>query len=131
MNIRDWLYVDDHARALHLICSKGRLGETYNVGGRNERTNIDVVRTICALMDGLRPQNAPHDRLISFVTDRPGHDARYAIDANKLETELGWRASENFESGIEKTVKWYLENEDWWRPLRGGSYSGERLGTLN
>lgn len=129
-NIRDWLYVDDHARALHLICSKGRLGETYNVGGRNERTNIEVIKRICALMDEYRPQNAPHEKLITYVTDRPGHDARYAIDATKLETELGWKAQENFDTGIEKTVKWYLENEEWWRPLRGGIYSGERLGVI-
>jgi dTDP-glucose 4,6-dehydratase len=129
-NIRDWLYVEDHARALHLICSKGRLGETYNVGGRNERKNIDVVRRICAIMDELRPQNAPHDKLITFVTDRPGHDHRYAIDATKLETELGWKAQENFDSGIEKTVRWYLDNEAWWRPLRGEVYTGERLGVL-
>lgn len=130
-NIRDWLYVEDHARALHLIASKGRLGETYNVGGRNERTNIEVVRRICALMDELRPQAAPHDRLISFVTDRPGHDQRYAIDATKLESELGWKARETFDTGIEKTVRWYLDNEHWWRPLRGGVYAGERLGVLN
>lgn len=129
-NIRDWLYVDDHARALHLIALKGQLGETYNVGGRNERTNIEVIKAICALMDKYRPQNAPHEKLITFVADRPGHDARYAIDASKLETELGWKAQEDFESGIEKTVKWYLENEEWWRPLRGGVYSGERLGIL-
>lgn len=129
-NIRDWLYVEDHARALHLICSKGRLGETYNVGGRNERKNIDVVRRICAIMDELRPQAAPHDRLITFVTDRPGHDHRYAIDATKLETELGWKAQENFDSGIDKTVRWYLANETWWRPLRGEVYTGERLGVL-
>ena len=129
-NIRDWLYVEDHARALHLICSQGRLGETYNVGGRNERTNIEVVRRICAIMDELRPQNAPHDRLITFVSDRPGHDHRYAIDATKLETELGWKARENFDSGIRKTVEWYLGNETWWGPLRGGVYSGERLGVL-
>ncbi|MEK7661512.1 MAG: GDP-mannose 4,6-dehydratase, partial [Pseudomonadota bacterium] len=90
----------------------------------------DVVRAICTLMDEFRPQNAPHDKLIEFVTDRPGHDARYAIDANKLETELGWHAQESFDSGIEKTVKWYLENENWWRPLRGGVYSGERLGVF-
>ena len=129
-NIRDWLYVEDHARALHLICTKGRIGETYNVGGRNERTNIEVINRVCELMDRFRPQNAPHSKLITFVTDRPGHDARYAIDATKLENELGWKAQENFDTGIEKTVKWYLENEEWWRPLRGGVYSGERLGVL-
>lgn len=130
INIRDWLYVEDHARALHLIASKGRLGEKYNVGGRNERRNIDVVRRICFLMDELHPAGAPHDRLITFVTDRPGHDARYAIDASRLETELGWKALENFETGIEKTVRWYLENSWWWQPLRAGVYSGERLGVL-
>ena len=129
-NIRDWLYVEDHARALHLICAHGRLGETYNVGGRNERTNIDVVRRICALMDGLRPKNAPHEQLIHFVTDRPGHDQRYAIDATKLESELGWKAQETFDSGIEKTVRWYLDNEAWWRLPRGEVYAGERLGVI-
>jgi len=129
-NIRDWLYVDDHARALHLICSRGRVGEKYNVGGRNERRNIDVVRRVCEILDQMKPQGAPHDRLIQFVTDRPGHDARYAIDATKLETELGWRAQENFDTGIEKTVRWYIENEWWWRPLRDGVYDGQRLGTL-
>jgi dTDP-glucose 4,6-dehydratase len=129
-NVRDWLYVEDHARALHLICSKGRLGETYNVGGRNERSNIEVVRRICALMDELHPQGAPHDRLISFVTDRPGHDHRYAIDASKLETELGWKAQETFDTGIRKTVEWYLANEAWWQPLRAGAYAGERLGLI-
>ncbi len=129
-NVRDWLYVEDHARALDLICARGRLGETYNVGGRNERSNIDVVRRICAIMDGLRPASAPHDRLIQFVTDRPGHDHRYAIDATKLESELGWKAQEDFDSGIDKTVRWYLDNEAWWRPLRGEVYAGERLGVL-
>ena len=129
-NIRDWLYVDDHARALHLICAKGRLGETYNVGGRNERKNIEVVHRICAIMDELRPAGAPHNRLITFVTDRPGHDHRYAIDATKLESELGWKARETFDTGIRKTVEWYLANEAWWRPLRGGVYTGERLGVL-
>ncbi len=130
LNVRDWLYVEDHARALHLIASKGRLGETYNVGGRNERTNIDVVRTICSILDRLAPKTYAHADLITFVTDRPGHDARYAIDATKLETELGWRAQENFETGIEKTVAWYLANEAWWRPLRDRVYAGERLGVL-
>ena len=130
VNVRDWLYVEDHARALDLIAARGRLGEKYNVGGRNERRNIDVVRTICALMDELSPKPGSHADLITFVTDRPGHDARYAIDATKLETELGWKARENFDSGIKNTVRWYLENEWWWRPLRDGVYSGERLGVL-
>jgi dTDP-glucose 4,6-dehydratase len=129
-NIRDWLYVEDHARALHLICSKGRLGETYNVGGRNERTNMEVVNRICAIMDELSPKSHSHSDLITFVTDRPGHDHRYAIDATKLEAELGWKAQENFDSGIRKTVAWYLANEAWWAPLRGGVYTGERLGVL-
>lgn len=129
-NIRDWLYVDDHAKALDLIVSKGRIGEKYNVGGRNERQNIEVVRTICDILDRLRPRARSYHDLITFVQDRPGHDRRYAIDATKLETELGWRAEENFESGIEKTVRWYLENEWWWRPLRDRVYQGERLGLL-
>lgn len=130
-HIRDWLHVEDHARALHLIASRGRPGETYNVGGRNEHTNIDVVRRICALMDEHRPEAAPHDRLITFVADRPGHDHRYAIDAGKLESELGWKARETFVTGLEKTVHWYLDNETWWQPLRGGVYAGERLGVLS
>lgn len=129
VNIRDWLYVEDHARALDTIVERGRIGETYNVGGRNERRNIDVVKRVCALMDELHPAGAPHDKLIQYVTDRPGHDARYAIDATKLETELGWKAQENFDTGIEKTVKWYLENRWWWEPLRQG-YDGSRLGLL-
>lgn len=128
-NVRDWLYVEDHARALHLIGSEGQVGETYNVGGRNERRNIDVVTTICEILDRVRPAPEPHASLITFVTDRPGHDFRYAIDASRLESELGWKAQENFESGIEKTVIWYLENEWWWRPLRDKVYAGERLGT--
>jgi dTDP-glucose 4,6-dehydratase len=129
-NVRDWLYVEDHARALALILRQGRPGETYNVGGRNERRNIDVVRQICSIMDKLRPSGGPHDRLIEFVADRPGHDHRYAIDATKLETELGWRAQETFETGIEKTVRWYLDRRDWWEPLREGVYKGERLGLI-
>ncbi len=128
-NIRDWLYVDDHVRALWTILRHGRLGEKYNVGGRNEQTNLGVVEHICGLMDKLRPTGAPHRRLIKFVTDRPGHDRRYAIDASWLETELGWRAQEDFQSGIEKTVRWYLGHESWWQPLKQG-YGGERLGLL-
>lgn len=129
-NVRDWLYVEDHARALDLIAEKGRIGETYNVGGRNERKNIDVVHQICAILDRLVPKDRPYADQIEFVTDRPGHDARYAIDASKLENELNWRAQENFDSGIEKTVRWYIENEWWWRPLRD-RYEGERLGLMS
>jgi len=129
-NIRDWLYVEDHARALDIVAERGRVGETYNVGGRNERMNIDVVNRICSLMDELAPAGAPHARLITYVQDRPGHDARYAIDASKLEAELGWRAQETFDTGIEKTVRWYLENEWWWSPLRK-KYDGSRLGVLD
>ena len=128
-NVRDWLYVEDHARALQAIVGRGRVGETYNVGGRNERRNIDVVTAICAVLDRLAPADRPRAELIRFVTDRPGHDARYAIDASKLERELGWRASETFDTGIEKTVGWYLANEHWWRPLRE-RYAGERLGAI-
>jgi dTDP-glucose 4,6-dehydratase len=128
-NVRDWLYVEDHARALDIIAERGQVGQTYNVGGRNERRNIDVVRRICSVLDALVPANRPREELIEFVTDRPGHDARYAIDATKLESDLGWRAQENFETGIEKTVQWYLDNEWWWRPLRE-RYCGERLGLL-
>lgn len=127
-NIRDWLYVEDHAEALYLVATRGRPGEKYNIGGRNERRNVDVVHRICSLMDEARPGAAPHSGLIRFVPDRPGHDARYAIDATKLETELGWSARENFDTGIAKTISWYLENEWWWRPLRDGVYAGERLG---
>ena len=128
-NVRDWLYVEDHARALDLIAERGGVGETYNVGGRNERKNIDVVRSICSVLDRVAPSNKPRHELIEFVTDRPGHDARYAIDATKLEDQLGWRAEEDFESGIEKTVRWYLDNDWWWKPLRE-RYAGERLGLL-
>jgi len=129
-NVRDWLFVDDHARALGLILERGSPGETYNVGGRNERRNIDVVRQICACLDELRASEMPHEHLITYVTDRPGHDQRYAIDAAKLETDLGWRAQETFETGIKKTVRWYLERDDWWRPLRNNLYQGDRLGAL-
>ena len=129
-NVRDWLFVDDHARALDTIIERGRVGETYNVGGRNERRNIDVVHRICAVLDELAPSDRPRTELIEFVKDRPGHDARYAIDATKLEEELGWRAREDFDSGIAKTVEWYLANEWWWQPLRE-RYSGQRLGLLS
>lgn len=128
-NIRDWLYVEDHARALDVIAARGRIGETYNVGGRNERRNIDVVRRICALLDQMVPGDAPRESLIRHVADRPGHDERYAIDATKLETELGWRAQETFDTGIEKTVRWYLDNAWWWQPLRE-RYDGQRLGLV-
>ncbi|RYG38490.1 MAG: dTDP-glucose 4,6-dehydratase [Burkholderiales bacterium] len=127
-NIRDWLYVDDHARALITIVEKGRSGQTYNVGGRNERTNLEVVHRICDLLDQHAPAEAPRRSLIAFVTDRPGHDQRYAIDATKLETELGWRAQENFETGIERTVRWYLGNDWWWRRLRDAGHGAQRLG---
>ena len=128
-NVRDWLYVEDHARALDLIVERGHVGETYNVGGRNERRNIDVVERICDVLDMLRPANRPRRELIKFVTDRPGHDQRYAIDASKLETDLGWRAREDFDTGVEKTVRWYLDNEWWWGPLRI-AYDGARLGLV-
>ena len=130
-NVRDWLYVEDHARALDLIVARGRIGEKYNVGGRNERAQhrcrqAHLRHPRRAAPDGARP----HESLIAFVADRPGHDLRYAIDATKLERELGWRALETFESGIEKTVRWYLDNEWWWRPLREKVYAGERLGVI-
>ena len=127
-NIRDWLFVEDHAQALWTIVTRGRLGEKYNVGGRNERTNLAVVETICDVLDEIVPARRPRRELISFVTDRPGHDHRYAIDAQKLETELGWRARQTFDTGIRRTVRWYLDNEWWWRPLRDKVYAGERLG---
>jgi dTDP-glucose 4,6-dehydratase len=127
-NVRDWLYVDDHAKALCLVLEKGRLNETYNIGGDNEATNIALVRSLCALMDARFPQNAPHADLISYVTDRPGHDLRYGIDATKIRDELGWKAEENIETGLEKTVDWYLANETWWRGILENKYAGERLG---
>jgi dTDP-glucose 4,6-dehydratase len=129
-NIRDWLYVGDHAEALTLVLERGAVGETYNVGGRNERTNLTVVESICDLLDRYAPDNAigPHRRLISFVKDRPGHDRRYAIDATKLRNELGWQASETFESGLEKTVRWYLDNRDWWERILMRGYRPARLG---
>ncbi len=130
--VRDWLYVEDHARALYQVVTEGVVGETYNIGGHNERKNIEVVHTICDLLEELAP-NKPqgvgkYRDLITYVKDRPGHDMRYAIDAGKIDRELGWRPQETFESGIRKTVSWYLNNETWWRRVQDGSYAGERLG---
>jgi dTDP-glucose 4,6-dehydratase len=127
-NIRDWLHVEDHAKALWAVLTRGRVGETYNIGGGAERRNIEVVKAICAVLDRLRPQNAPHARLISFVADRPGHDRRYAINATKIRDELGWQPNENFESGLERTVGWYVENEPWWREVHRERYAGNRIG---
>ena len=128
-NVRDWLYVDDHVAALMLIVERGKLGESYNVGGNNEWTNLAVVKAICALVDELAPDPiGSRERLIEFVTDRPGHDLRYAIDAGKIRRELGWRPRETMETGLRKTVQWYLDNPDWWQRIRSGVYRGERLG---
>jgi len=129
--VRDWLYVGDHARALQMILEQGQIGESYNVGGASERTNLQVVEGICDLLDRLRPSaGGAHRRLVVFVEDRPGHDRRYAIDASKLEREFAWRPRESFESGLEKTVRWYLDNEWWWRTIMAERYDGARLGLL-
>jgi len=129
-NIRDWLFVDDHARALRLVLEKGKPGETYNIGGHNERTNLEVVRGICRLLDEMLPDSpqVPHEKLITFVADRPGHDQRYAIDAGKIERELGWTPAETFETGLKRTVAWYLANDEWCRNVQSGGYRQERLG---
>jgi len=129
-NIRDWLYVDDHARALLLVMKQGEQGETYNIGGHNEVTNIDVVRTLCSILDDREPakDGKPYVELISYVTDRPGHDMRYAIDASKIQRDLGWTPEETFETGLAKTVDWYLDNQQWIKRVLDGSYMGERLG---
>jgi dTDP-glucose 4,6-dehydratase len=128
-NVRDWLYVDDHAKALELVFTKGAVGESYNVGGRNERTNLQVAEAICDAIDLRFPRDDGRRRreLINFVPDRPGHDRRYAIDATKLETELGWQAKENFDSGLAKTIDWFMDNRWWWEPIRSGAYGGKRL----
>ena len=129
-NIRDWLYVDDHADALMLVLAKGAVGRTYNIGGENERTNLDLVKTLCEILDRLRPRDdGSYADLITFVTDRPGHDARYAIDPTRIRDELGWRPSLTVEEGLEKTVQWYLDNEDWWQRLLNRTGVGQRLGT--
>lgn len=132
MQIRDWLYVEDHASALYKVVTEGIVGETYNIGGHNEKANIEVVKTICSLLEELVPSKPEgveeYQDLITYVTDRPGHDVRYAIDASKIERELGWKPAETFESGIRKTVEWYLNNKEWWSRVLDGSYSRERLG---
>jgi dTDP-glucose 4,6-dehydratase len=132
--VRDWLYVEDHARALYQVFKEGQLGETYNIGGHNEKKNIEVVHLICQLLEKLAPKKPQgvkrYKDLITFVTDRPGHDVRYAIDATKIKKELGWVPKETFESGMKKTVQWYLENSDWWKQLRDSSDKGERLGLI-
>ncbi|MCX7645675.1 MAG: dTDP-glucose 4,6-dehydratase [Rhodobacteraceae bacterium] len=129
LNVRDWLYVEDHAEALLTVIARGAVGRSYNIGGNAEARNIDLVRKLCAILDRRRPQAAPHDRLITFVADRPGHDLRYAIDASRIRAELGWRPSVTLDEGLERTVDWYLANEDWWRPLLSRHGVGERLGT--
>jgi dTDP-glucose 4,6-dehydratase len=129
-NVRDWLFVDDHAAALMLVARTGVVGESYNVGGRNEMTNLDVVQTICDILDEMRPSAGSYRNLITFVADRPGHDLRYAIDCSKIERELGWRPQETFETGLRKTVRWYLDNPAWWQAIRSGTYRGERLGRI-
>jgi len=128
LNVRDWLYVEDHADALLLVVQKGAVGRSYNIGGENERRNIDLVRTICAILDEKRPKPGSYADQISFVTDRPGHDARYAIDPSRIRQELGWRPSVTVEQGLERTVQWYLDNEAWWRPLQARAGVGVRLG---
>ncbi len=129
-NVRDWLYVEDHARALEAVVTKGAVGESYNIGGHNEKTNLNVVETICDILDQKRPRKGGgrYRDLITFVSDRPGHDRRYAIDASKIERDLGWTPQESFETGLAKTIDWYLANEWWWEPIRSGRYAGERLG---
>ncbi|MCJ2044023.1 GDP-mannose 4,6-dehydratase, partial [Methylobacterium sp. J-078] len=124
----DWIHVEDHARGLVAVLEKGRVGETYLLGGRSVRNNLAVVKALCAAFDRLRPEQAPHDRLITYVTSRPGHDRRYAIDPGKAEAEVGWHPTKDFERALEETVRWYLDNEAWWRPIREGRYTGERLG---
>ena len=130
--VRDWLFVQDHARALVKVVTEGAVGETYNIGGHNEKQNIEVVKAVCGLLDELRPSThagiTKYEELITFVEDRPGHDVRYAIDASKIKRELGWVPQETFDSGLRKTVEWYLANEDWWQSVLDGSYQGQRLG---
>lgn len=130
-NIRDWLYVADHARALRTVLEKGKIGETYNIGGNNEQKNLDLVKIICRILDELQPSDAPYENLITYVTDRPGHDMRYAIDPTKIRDELGWTPVETFESGFRKTIQWYLENKNWWQNILSGDYTLNRIGLEN
>jgi dTDP-glucose 4,6-dehydratase len=130
INVRDWLYVEDHVAALFSVIDHGRVGETYCVGGRADKTNLDVVTAICRLMDGLRPRDGGHEQLVQFIQDRPGHDLRYAIDSTRIRAELGWRPAETFETGLRKTVEWYLVNAPWWQHIRKKIYRGERLGVV-
>ena len=132
-NVRDWLFVEDHCDAIYSVLSRGELGETYNIGGNNEIQNIDIVKIICEKMDEYSPrkQGGNYEELITYVTDRPGHDFRYAIDASKISNELGWQPKENFETGIEKTIRWYLENREWWQAIQDNTYQQERLGVVS
>jgi dTDP-glucose 4,6-dehydratase len=131
-NVRDWLYVDDHCEAIYTIIKKGKIGETYNVGGNNEIQNIEIVNTICSILDEIKPSENgnSYTDLITYVKDRPGHDFRYAIDSSKLKNELNWSPNETFESGIKKTINWYLENQSWWQDIQNNTYQQERLGVL-
>ena len=132
-NVRDWLFVEDHCDAIHSVLTQGKIGDTYNIGGNNEIQNIDIVKIICEKMDEYSPrkQNGNYEELITYVTDRPGHDFRYAIDATKISNELGWQPKENFETGIEKTIRWYLENREWWQSIQDNTYQQERLGVVS
>jgi len=130
LNVRDWLFVEDHCDAIYSVLQHGAIGETYNIGGHNEIRNINIVNTICSILDELKPRSnhQSYSELITYVTDRPGHDFRYAIDASKIKTDLGWEPKETFETGIRKTIQWYLDHEDWWRKIQDGTYNQERLG---
>ena len=130
LNVRDWLFVEDHCNAIYEVLQHGKIGDTYNIGGHNEIRNIDIVNTICTILDELKPRSnhQSYSELITYVTDRPGHDFRYAIDASKIKNDLGWTPKETFETGIRKTIQWFLNHEDWWRKIQDGTYNQERLG---
>ena len=131
LNVRDWLFVEDHCDAIYEVLQHGKIGDTYNIGGHNEIRNINIVNTICSILDELNPRsnNQSYSELITYVKDRPGHDFRYAIDASKIKTDLGWTPKETFKTGIRKTIQWYLDHEDWWRKIQDGTYNQERLGS--